>query len=277
MTKVLSRPAAAAAADIDWRWIAPRLVLAVFAGYLAFRWGALIVTGHVEALWLKDHHLYMEATRGWLAGGSFYPDWQTSGPYEIRWGAILYPPIALLLFVPFTFLPGWLWIIVPLGVTLAVVASHRPGIWRMAVIAVVLASNPMEILDYTAGTPTIWIVMFVALATRWPWWSALVLAKPTLIVFGLLGVRSRTWWLAAIAMSLVTLAFWSMTITWFGVLFDMSGVTVLYSVPNAALVLVPLIAGYPTMRSRLASAWPIGPRRTASGHDLSAGAGLVRG
>ncbi len=171
---------AAAAADIEWRWIAPRLVLAVIGGYLAFRWGALIATGHVRALWLKDYELYMDATRGWLAGGPFYPDWQTSGPYDIRWGAILYPPVALVLFAPFSFLPGWLWIAIPFGVTLAVIVSHRPGLWRLAAMAVVLAGNPLEILDYTAGTPTIWVVMFVALATRWPWWSALVLAKPTL-------------------------------------------------------------------------------------------------
>ena len=264
ITKVLPRPAVAPTADIDWRWIAPRLVLAVFAGYLAFRWGALLVTGHVQALWLKDHGLYMDATRGWLAGGPFYPDWQTSGPYEIRWGAILYPPIALVLFVPFSVLPGWLWIAVPLAVTLAVIASHRPGVWRLAFIAVVLATNPMEILDYTAGTPTIWIVMFVALATRWPWWSALVLAKPTLVVFGLLGARSRTWWLAVGAMTLITLAFWSMTMTWFGVLVDMHGVTVLYSVPNASLVLVPLIAAYPSLRRRVGSAWSLGPIRIAA-------------
>jgi hypothetical protein len=114
----------------------------------------------------------------------------------------------------------------------------------------------MEILDYTAGTPTIWIVMFVALATRWPWWSALVLAKPTLVVFGLLGVRSRTWLLAVVAMSLVTLAFWSMTMTWFGVLVDMHGVTMLYSVPNASLVLVPLVAAAPSLWRRAAAAWP---------------------
>ena len=162
----------------------------------------------VRALWLKDYELYMDATRGWLAGGPFCPDWQTSGPYDIRWGAILDPPVALVLFVPFSFLPGWLWIAIPFGVTLAVIVSHRPGLWRLGAMAVVLAGNPLEMLDYTAGTPTIWVVMFVALATRWPWWSALVLAKPTLIVFGLLGVRSRSWWLAVLALSMVSVALW---------------------------------------------------------------------
>ena len=275
ITKVLPLPAAGAVAGIDWRWIAPRLLLSVFAGYLAFRWGALIVTGHVEALWLKDHGLYMDATRGWLAGGPFYPDWQTSGPYDIRWGAILYPPVALLLFVPFSFLPGWLWIAIPFGVTLAVIAWHRPGIWRLAVIAVVLASNPMEILDYTAGTPTIWIVMFVALATRWPWWSALVLAKPTLIVFGLFGVRSRSWWAAVVALSVVSLALWPMTLTWFGVMVDLHGVSVLYSVPNVTLLLVPLVAAYPAWRRRLPAAWSLARVRPEASPDGAPGTGLV--
>ena len=275
-TKVLPASAIGAAADIDWRWIAPRLVLAVFAGYLAFRWGALIVTGHVHALWLKDHDLYMAATRGWLAGGPFYPDWQTSGPYEIRWGAILYPPVALLLFVPFSFLPGWLWVLIPAAVTLAVVAWHRPGPWRLAVIAVVLASNPMEILDYTAGTPTIWIVMFVALATRWPWWSAIVLAKPTLVVFGLIGVRSRTWWVTAVALSVVSLAFWQMTLTWLGVMVDLQGATVLYSVPNVTLLLVPLVAAYPALRGRIGASWFVGTGERESGHVRAAGPLRVR-
>ena len=158
--------------------------------------------------------------------------------------------------MPFTFLPGWLWIAVPLGVTLAVIASHRPGIWRLAVISVVLASNPMEILDYTAGTPTIWIVMFVALATRWPWWSALVLAKPTLVLFGLLGVRSRAWWVAVAALSVVSLASLEMTLTWARVVLDVRGVTIFYSVPNASLMLVPLVAAAPSLWRRAAAARP---------------------
>lgn len=254
--------------DIDWRWIAPRVLLGVFGGYLVFRWGALIVTGHVEALWLKDYDLYMEATRRWLAGGPFYPDWQTSGLFELRWGAILYPPIALVLFVPFSFLPAWLWILIPLTVTLAVIASHRPGPWRLAVIAALLSIYPLEVLEYTSGTPTIWVVMSMALATRWPWWSALILAKPTLFVFGLVGIRSRNWWLAVLAMTVVTLAWWSMTLTWVGVMLDLRGGNALYSMVNVPLMLVLLVAAYPAIRQKLKNVRAIDPPRTEGAFDL---------
>ncbi len=180
--------------------------------------------------------------------------------------------------MPFSFLPGWLWILIPAAVTLAVIAWHRPGPWRLAVIAVVLASNPMEILDYTAGTPTIWVVMFVALATRWPWWSALVLAKPTLVVFGLLGFAvTRPGGSPPSRCPLVSLAFWQMTLTWLGVMVDLHGATVLYSVPNVTLLLVPLVAAYPAMRRRIAGTWRLMPRGAATSSEPTPGPGLVRG
>jgi ABC-type transport system involved in cytochrome c biogenesis permease component len=97
-------------------------------------------------------------------------------------------------------------------------------------------------LSYPAGTPTIWFVMFMALATRWPWWSALILAKPTLLPFGLVGVRSRNWWIAASVLALATLAMWSLTMTWVGVVFDQRGSGLLYSVLNVPFMLIPLVA-----------------------------------
>ncbi len=53
-----------------------------------------------------DYRTYMDATRVWLPGGSFYPAYELAGPYQIELGAVLYPPVALLLFVPFTVLPA---------------------------------------------------------------------------------------------------------------------------------------------------------------------------
>ena len=239
----------AEAGGIRWAWLAPRAIFGLFAAYVLFRAGALIVTGHVQALWLKDYNLYMDATRRWLAGGPFYPAWQTSGPYELIWGAILYPPVMLILFVPFVYLPAWLWILLPLTVTLVVIASHRPGPWRLAVIAVLLSLDPLGLLSYPAGTPTIWFVMFMALATRWPWWSALILMKPTLLPFALVGVRSRNWWIAASVLFVASLAMWSLTITWIGLAYDQRGSGVLYSVLNVPFMLIPLVAA--------AKRWPL--------------------
>ena len=58
-----------------------------------------------------DYRLYMDATSHWLSTGAFYAPWQATGSYPLvdqqgfATGAILYPPVALYLFVPFTLLP----------------------------------------------------------------------------------------------------------------------------------------------------------------------------
>ncbi len=77
---------------IDWRFIAPRALVGLLAAYLVFRVGALVVTHHVNSLWLKDYALYIGATQRWLAGGSFYLPSQLAGPHPLEWGLILYPP-----------------------------------------------------------------------------------------------------------------------------------------------------------------------------------------
>ncbi len=55
-----------------------------------------------------DFALYRDAASRWLSGHGFYESWQLTGHYAIWSGAspILYPPVALLLFIPFTFLPA---------------------------------------------------------------------------------------------------------------------------------------------------------------------------
>src|SRR5688500_15477068 len=56
-----------------------------------------------------DFDLYLNATRRWLAGGSYFEPYQLAGPYAIRMGDVLYPPNVLLLLIPFTVLPAILW------------------------------------------------------------------------------------------------------------------------------------------------------------------------
>lgn len=50
-----------------------------------------------------------------------------------------------------------------------------------------------------------WVAAFVALALRFGWPGALVLLKPSLAPFALIGARSRGWWLVALAMALISL------------------------------------------------------------------------
>ena len=80
------------------------LALAILASAAPAFWVALTEDpGRHRA---TDFDLYMAATRSWLSGLGFYHPYQLSGPYEITPGDILYPPVALLLFVPFTVLPA---------------------------------------------------------------------------------------------------------------------------------------------------------------------------
>jgi hypothetical protein len=196
----------------------------------------------------RDYGLYMDATRRWLGGGSFYLPITLAGPYSMDWGQILYPPQALALFVPFAVLPAWLsgplWVLIPSAVTLFVIASHRPRAWAWAAILVLLLLSPSSVWTYLSGTPTIWIVAFVAAATRWPVASALVWIKPSLAPFALLGMRRRPWWLVTAVLAVAGLAMWPLLVDWVNVVANARGSNsgLWYSLENVPLLTVPILA-----------------------------------
>jgi hypothetical protein len=72
----------------------------------------------------RDYAMYMERTRAWLAGDGFYVPHQLAGPYPIAFGDAMYPPVTLVLFVPFTILPVILWWAIPLAITAV-------SLWRL--------------------------------------------------------------------------------------------------------------------------------------------------
>lgn len=190
-----------------------------------------------------DFSLYEDAARRWLAGGSFYLDRQLAGPYEITGGDVLYPPVSLVLFVPFLALPSVLWWVIPSAIVAWVIVSLRPAPWTWPLIAVCLA-NPWSIQLTHSGNPTIWIAAFVALSVRWPWMAALVLIKPSLLPLALVGVRHRSWWAAAAILGAVSLLLWPMTLDWLRVVFDGRGrySGLLYSWTHAPMAAVALVA-----------------------------------
>jgi len=95
-----------------------------------------------------------------------------------------------------------------------------------------------------SGNPGLWIAMFAALGTvRRPAFT-LVLLKPSLAPFALLGARSRGWWVllaAFVAVSLVLLPMW---IDYVHVLLNGRGPLAVawYSIRDVPLVSVPLVA-----------------------------------
>jgi hypothetical protein len=94
------------------------------------------------------------------------------------------------------------------------------------------------------GNPMLWTMAVVALGTRFGWPFALVLFKPTLAPFAVLGIRRRSWWLALAIGAVSLVAFGSLWTDWLTVLGNARGplVNLAYSAHDVPLMLVPLVA-----------------------------------
>jgi hypothetical protein len=204
-----------------------------------------------------DVHLYLQATRQWLATSQFYPAHELAGPFDVQEREILYPPIALILFVPFTILPELLWWGIPILTTAAVIVFWRPRPWARVGIMLLLVL-PITSFNYSAsldlvlnGNPVLWVVAFVALATRFPFFGPLGLVKPIplLFPFVLIGVRSRTWWAGLATIVIVAIPFASMWLDYARVLLNARGNGVAYGASSVFPALIPVIAWLGSGRS----------------------------
>jgi hypothetical protein len=230
-------------------------VLVVWVAYLAFAFLTLPNVG--PAAGTGDHATYMDAVRRWLAGGSFYQPYQLAGPYTVSKVEILYPPTILPLLAVMSVLPAILWWIVPLGTIAAVVWHWRPSLlgW-IGILACLAIPSTWEAIAY--GNPVMWIAAFAALGTVYGWPAVLVLLKPTLAPFALIGIRRRSWWVALaglLAASLLLLPLWAQYVA---VLENARGplVSPLYSLKDVPLMLVPIVAWLSATRSRSRAASP---------------------
>jgi hypothetical protein len=213
-----------------------------------------------------DRGIYREAALRWAGGGFFYYPEQISGPYEIVQGHVLYPPYALAWLVPAAYLPDLLWWGIPLVVIAAVVVHHRPSIWAWPLIGLCAATfSSVEII--ASGNPGLWIAMFAAIGTVWRPTFAFVLLKPSLFVFALPGIRSRGWWVIAAGLAVLSLVMLPMSLDYVHVVLNARGgnASILYSIRDVPLMLVPLIA-WVTGRARISqSPEPGSPIASAPG------------
>jgi hypothetical protein len=190
-----------------------------------------------------DRGIYRDAAQRWATGGFFYYPEQMSGPYEIVQGHILYPPAALAWLVPSAYLPDLLWWGVPIVVIAGIVIYHRPRVWAWPLIGLCVATfSSVEII--ASGNPGLWIAMFVAVGTVWRPAFALVLLKPSLFLFALPGIRSRGWWVIAAGLAVVSILLLPMSLDYVQVVLNARGAnaSILYSIRDVPLMLVPLIA-----------------------------------
>lgn len=238
--------------------------------YVLRTFAILVAHGYVADVWLKDYTLYMEATQSWLQGGSFYLPEQLAGPYDLAWGQILYPPVLLVLFVPSVFLPVLIWLVVPFAVTTIAMVAHRPNLIAWACVLGLIAMDPLQLLIYPAGNPTIWLVMAMALATHRPWISAFILVKPSLTPFGLAGIRDRRWWAVVAGLGAVSLALWTLTLDWITAMRNLQEAGLFYALVNIQVMIIPIVAWLGRRRVGVAGlpearrSW-LRPRATAEG------------
>ena len=218
------------------------LSAAVFLLPLAF---VLLIPDPLEQPIGVDFVLYRDVAARWLGGGPYFEPYQIAGPDQIRAGDVLYPPIGLLLFVPFAVAPAaiaWgLWWGLPLGATAFAAwrLRPRPAVWPLMALCV---AWPTTLLKTWTGNPVIWCVAALALGTLWYWPSVFVLLKPSLAPFALFGARRRSWWLALAVVAAAAIPFGSLWADWITSVLNSRGGGILYSTLEVPMLLLPLVA-----------------------------------
>lgn len=226
-----------------------------------------------------DYDTLIGATRNFLAGDGFYPARQLAGPWEYyqdqpgRPPAILYPPPALILFIPFTVLPQVLWWAIPFAITSWALLRLRPH--PAAWLAIVLLLGIPETREGIFwGNPVMWMVAAEAAGLVLGWPAVLVLIKPTLAPFALAGAWRRSWWFALGSLVPVNLVLLPMWADWFTVIRN-SPLDAGYSLYQYPLMAVPVVAWLGSragpLISRLerwqAAGYPVVPRPALAGAD----------
>jgi hypothetical protein len=178
--------------------------------------GFLLVAAAWEFVWLwryvgslnaigSDYIFFRDVGERWLQTGVFYLPHQLAGPYVVVPNVdVLYPPIALVLFVPFVWLPAVLWWATPAVVVGIVLWRLRPAMWTWPIIALLIAW-PRGVSNIIYGNSDIWIVAAVAGGVLWSWPATLVAIKPSVAFFALIGIRHRPWWVSAGFLALVSI------------------------------------------------------------------------
>jgi hypothetical protein len=197
-----------------------------------------------------DFQLYRDATTRWLSGGPFYEPYQLAGPYEISAGDILYPPVALWLFLPFAVagpppvvaLQSVLWWAIPLALVAFAVWTLRPRplVWPLIALCV---ANPTTLLKIWTGNPVIWSMAAMAVAVTATRAAApFVLVKPSLAPFALFGVQRRSWWIGLAILVLLGVPFGHLWVDWLTSVVNSRGGGPLYSSLEAPMLALPLVA-----------------------------------
>jgi hypothetical protein len=208
--------------------------------------GALVIGSHGDIG--VDFRFYRDLAARWMADGTYFQPYQLEGPYvSTSLVDTFYPPIALLLFVPFLVLPAFLWWLTPIVVLAYVIASWRPNFWAIALMIALM----MWVRAFGAflwGNTDMWLVAAVAAGLRWGWPAALIAIKPSVLPFILVGTRSRFFWIATAAVVLVSIPMWELWRDWVIAIRNMD-LRLDYSLGSVTLYLVPVVAWFGRRRA----------------------------
>ncbi len=199
-----------------------------------------------------DANIYFDAAGRWLADGTWYLPRQLQGPYDIQIGDVLYPPILLYLLLPFQVLPRALWWAIPLAIAAVAVVRIRPPRWSWPVLLLCLAWGP-AMAQVVKGNPVMWVMAALSVSVALGWPATLVLIKPSLFPFALLGIRRRAWWLQLALLAALSMPVLALTLLYPQVILDSRGGGLLYSLNDVPLLLLPVFAGLAAGRLRLPS------------------------
>jgi hypothetical protein len=198
-------------------------------------------------LWI-DYLFYRDVGARWLADGSYYLPGQLSGdPYPVALMVdVLYPPHALLLFVPFAVLPPVAWWIVPLAIVGLTVWRWRPAPWTWPVM-ILLLMWPRANAAFLYGNTDMWMAAGIAAGLAWGWPALALTLKPIFLPLAFIGVRTRAWWVAAAVLVIVSLAMIPLWIQYVTVIRTVQ-VGLDYSLGSVPLLLVPIVAWFGRQR-----------------------------
>ena len=259
--------ASAPRAPVDWNrvWRVVAIAAAVIVVARAFVYYVLIP--NPENSVGIDYELYVGAARHWQATGQFYQPFQLTGPYHVIGnGEILYPPIILLLLLPFTVLPEILWWILPIGLTVWAIVRMRPAAWSLALAGLLCTTHAVQ-APFFWGTPVIWLAPAVAWGLLLGWPAAFVMLKPTLAPFALVGLtRPRAFVVGIVAFAVLALPFTPMWFDWLTAIRN-SDLGLLYAYTQNLLLVVPVVVwlGRDGRWPRVPRQWRRGWRRSPDG------------
>jgi hypothetical protein len=206
----------------------------------------------------NDFSIYVERTQSWLAGDGFYRARQLTGPYSLELGDALYPPPAVLLFLPWALgAPPFLWWLIPLATAIVSLARLKPPSWTWFLLLAIFVFIPRAWVAITLGNPSIWVfaAILAGWAFRWP--AVVVFLKPALAPFALVGARWASWWRAVGVTALLSVLFAPMWSDYARVLLDLRNSYgpdyLMGEIPIALALSVIGYAGYRSGSAKLVS------------------------